>query len=105
MNYKQITLSEDGTHFLINNKKVFGKTFKETLKFHEPGLAPVCDETGWYHIDTKGNAVYKQRYKRTFGYYFDLAAVIDENNNWCHISIHINFFCFNQGQRIWLCSR
>ena len=53
------------------------KTFKNRLKFHAPGLAPVEDETGWYHIDTNENAIYPERYSRAFGYYDGLAAVTD----------------------------
>ncbi len=89
MNYKKIKLSDDGTFFTINKKKVF-KTFICALKFHAPGLAPVQDDSGWYHIDDNGSPIYKQRYKRTFGYYCNRAAVIDKNNNWYHIDIHGN---------------
>ncbi len=63
-------------------------TYKSILKFHNPGLAPVEDETGWYHIDTTNRAIYPQRYKRTFGYYCGLAAVTDYNSNCFHIDTH-----------------
>jgi hypothetical protein len=85
-------LSETEKYFTFKGKMVF-KTFINALKFHEPGLAPVQDETGWYHINTEGKAIYNQRYKRTFGYYFNLAAVIDKDNNWFHIDA--------KGQRIY----
>ena len=64
------------------------KTFKNRLKFHAPGLAPVEDETGWYHIDTNENAIYPERYSRAFGYYDNLAAVTDFDGNCYHIDIH-----------------
>ena len=93
---KQITVSDDGTHFLyksyygedlnMNTNILFDKTFKEVLKFHEPGLATVCDETGWYHINTKGEAIYKEKYKRVFGFYYNQATVWDFENNWFHIN-------------------
>ena len=62
------------------------KTFKNKLKFHAPGLAPVEDETGWYHIDTNENAIYPERYKRTFGFYDGLASVTDFSSNCFHIN-------------------
>ena len=66
------------------------KTFKNRLKFHAPGLAPVEDETGWYHVDTEENPVYPQRYFRAFGYYDGLAAVTDFSGKCYHIDIHGN---------------
>lgn len=69
------------------------KIFKNRLKFHPPGLAPVEDETGWYHIDIHEKAVYPQRYKRTFGYYDGLAAVTDFSGNCFHID--------TSGQRVY----
>jgi hypothetical protein len=47
MNWNEIELSEDGTCFLYNGQLLFGKIFLRALKFHAPGLAPVCDESGW----------------------------------------------------------
>ena len=84
MNWKDIKTSTDNTHFLANGKPIFDKHFTEVLKFHEPGIAPVKDETGSYHIDILGNELYKERYDRTFGFYCNRAAVID-NNCWFHI--------------------
>ncbi|MBL0316121.1 MAG: WG repeat-containing protein [Flavobacteriales bacterium] len=89
MNWKEILLSEDMTHFLYKGENPFGKNFLNAMKFHEPGLAPVQDETGWYHIGTEGKPYYPQRYVNAFGYYFMRAAVkdhsgafhIDENAN------------------------
>ena len=68
MYYKKIKLSDNGKQFYYNGKPVF-KVFEEALKFHAPGLAAVKDETGWYHINCNGQAIYKKRYKQTFGYY------------------------------------
>lgn len=92
MKYNEIKISEDETHFIYNGKKLFNKTFKQILKFHKEGLAPVCDETGWYHINLQGKAVYNERYDRTFGYYFERSAII--KNNKCH---HVD----TQGNRVY----
>ncbi len=85
MNWKDITVSDDNTHFLFEEKPIFGKTFIEVLKFHSPGLAPVLDNSGAYHIDSSGNELYENRYSRTFGYYCNRASVI-EKNHWFHIN-------------------
>jgi hypothetical protein len=85
MNWQDIKVSADNTHFLYNGKPLFGKTFMEVLKFHSPGLAPVKDNSGAYHIDVNGNELYPNRYSRTFGYYCNRAAVVD-NNHWFHIN-------------------
>jgi hypothetical protein len=85
MNWRDIKTSADKTCFVFNNKKLFGKTFIEVLKFHHPGFAPVVDKSGSYHIDINGTALYQKRYARTFGFYHNRAAVI-ENNMWFHIN-------------------
>lgn len=85
MNCKDIQISYDNTHFLFNGKPIFDKTFIEVLKFHSPGLAPVLDNSGAYHIDSNGNELYSNRYSRTFGFYCNRASVI-EDNRWFHIN-------------------
>lgn len=76
MIWHDIKISEDNTHFLFEGKQIFGKQFIEVLKFHAPGLAPVKDISGSYHIDSTGNPLYKNRFSRTFGYYCNRAAVV-----------------------------
>jgi len=85
MIWKDIKISNDNTHFMFDSKPIFGKTFIEVLKFHSPGLAPVLDNSGAYHIDIRGNELYPNRYSRTFGFYCNHAAVI-KNNLWFHIN-------------------
>lgn len=87
MNWKDIKTSADNTHFLFNGIKIFNNKFIEVLKFHAPGIAPVLDKTGAYHIDAEGNPLYTERYDRTFGFYCDRAAVTS-NEEWFHIDIH-----------------
>jgi hypothetical protein len=79
MNWQEIKVSADNTHFLFDGKPIFGKTFIEVLKFHSPALAPVLDNSGAYHIDINGNELYKNRYSRTFGFYCNRASVIENN--------------------------
>ena len=84
MTWSDIKVSDDGTHFVLNDEKLYGRSFIEALKFHAPGLAPVKDESGCYHIDINGSALYGRRYLRTFGFYCNRAAVIDKEG-WVHI--------------------
>lgn len=80
MNWQDIKVSADNTHFLFDNKPIFGKRFLEVLKFHSPGLAPVKDKSGAYHIDTSGNQLYTERFSRTFGFYCHRASVVQDGN-------------------------
>lgn len=82
----KITISNDETHHLFCDQPFYSKRFLQVLAFHHPGIAPVLDETGSYHIDMQGDAIYKQRYKRTFGFYNELAAVVD-GISWHHINV------------------
>lgn len=84
MNWKEIKVSVDNTHFLFDDKAIYGKRFEEVLKFHDPGIAPVKDESGAYHILSDGSPLYEERFTRTFGYYCNRAAVI-ELDNWFHL--------------------
>lgn len=85
MNWQNIKVSADNTHFLFEGKQIIEKHFIEVLKFHSPGIAPVFDNTGAYHIDINGEAIYSERYTRTFGYYCNRAAVV-LNEKWFHIN-------------------
>jgi hypothetical protein len=85
MNWQDIKVSADNTHFLFEEKPLFGKRFLEVLKFHSPGLAPVKSESGSYHIDSSGNQLYTDRFTRTFGFYCNRAAVV-QADNWFHLT-------------------
>jgi hypothetical protein len=68
-------------------KPLYEERFLYVEKFHEPGLAPVCDVTGAYHINLKGKKLYTKRFNRTHGFYCGRAAV--EDNIGCyHIDSH-----------------
>jgi hypothetical protein len=58
--------------------------FREVLKFHSPGLAPVLDDSGAYHVDVGGRAAYGPRYLRAFGFYEGFAAVAAADG-WVHV--------------------
>jgi len=79
MNWQDIKVSADNSHFLFDGKQIFGRKFIEVLKFHSPGLAPVKDKSGSYHIDSFGNQLYVERFARTFGFYCNRAAVVQDD--------------------------
>ncbi|QNA46479.1 WG repeat-containing protein [Lacibacter sediminis] len=85
MKWEDIKVSRSNTYFLFEGEQVFDRQFIEVLKFHSPGIAPVKDDTGSYHIDVMGNQLYFDRYTRTFGFYCNRAAVV-QNKNWFHIT-------------------
>ena len=85
MKWNEIQVSEDNTHFIYRGEILFNKHFIEVLKFHSIGVAPVRDESGWYHIDSNGDQLYTERYSRTFGYYCGRAAVV-VGNEWYHLN-------------------
>ena len=82
--WRQYGISEDASHHVYQGRPAYPSRFHEVLKFHEPGLAPVLDASGAYHITPDGAAAYESRYARTFGYYESRAAVCSEEG-WLHI--------------------
>ncbi len=75
MDLSEISVSPCETHHLKDGKPFYEKKFLKVLKYHEPGLAPVLDTEGAYHIDLKGNPAYSPRFQRSFGFYHHRAAV------------------------------
>lgn len=73
-----------GTHHEIDGLPLYTARFDEVLKYHPPGLAPARDGTGAFHIDPEGQPSYAARYRRTFGFYEGLAAVVAEDG-WHHV--------------------
>jgi len=84
-NWKDIKVNAQNNGFEIVGQATF-KLYLEVLKFHAPGFAPVCDETGWFHIDTNGETFYTERYLRAFGYYCNRATVWSQAG-WFHIDV------------------
>ncbi|HFD87889.1 MAG TPA: methyltransferase, partial [Gammaproteobacteria bacterium] len=84
MTWRQFSISPEGTHHLIDGEPAYRERFDEVLAFHAPGLAPVRLNGHAWHIGPDGQIAYRRRFLRAFGFYEDLAAVIDENG-WHHI--------------------
>ena len=85
LNLKDIRISRAHDYHILEGKSLYPQRFQKVLNFHPPGLAPVKDISGSYHIDTKGDAAYADRYKNTFGFYEGVATVTTESG-WCHIT-------------------
>ena len=77
-------MSSTGTHHVRDGAPLYAERFGEVLKFHEPGLAAVRRSGKAWHIRADGRAAYGRRFRRTFGFYESLAAVIAPDG-WCHI--------------------
>ncbi len=83
-NWRDYRISADGTHHVCDGRPAYVARFREVLKFHAPGRAPVLDGSGAYHITPDGLPTYDSRHVRTFGFYGDRAAV-HSINGWFHI--------------------
>lgn len=85
MIWRTLTVSPDGSHHLDDaGMPAYAERFDEVLKFHAPGLAPVLRGGLAWHISPHGTAAYTRRFRRTFGFYEGLAAVIDDDG-WHHV--------------------
>ncbi|EER20834.1 MULTISPECIES: WG repeat-containing protein [spotted fever group] len=86
---KLIKISPCKQFHTLEEKPLYTTRFLHVEKFHEPGLAPVYDKTGAYHINLKGEAAYTKRFSKTHGFYCGRAAVEDEARCY-HIDSHAN---------------
>ena len=84
----KINISMDETHHLYEGNPLYDKKFKLVMSFHPPGVAAVMDELDSYHIDFNGEPIYRKRFLKTFGYYKNRAAVMDDSG-WYLSLIHI----------------
>ncbi len=84
IHWRDTTVAPGATHHLHQGRPLYDARFDEVLKFHAPGLAPVQDASGGYHIDLSGQPAYARRFQRTFGYYEGVAAVAGDGG-WRHI--------------------
>lgn len=83
-NFADINIAKDFTHHLRNCIPLYNERFEEVYNFHEPGLAAVKKNGEAWHIGLSGNPAYNRRFHKTFGFYFNRAAVV-LNSRWFHI--------------------
>lgn len=84
MMWRQSTIAPDGTHHRVDGREMYAARFHRVQKYHEPGLAPVVDASGAFHIAADGEAAYATRFLQTWGFYEGRAAVQDQRG-WFHI--------------------
>ena len=82
--WREYGISGDASHHVYQGRPAYPARFRQVLKFHEPGIAPVDGSSGAYHISPDGRPAYESRYIRTFGFYEGRAAVHSEDG-WFHI--------------------
>lgn len=105
--WKKSEVEASHAYHVVDDEPLYQQRFHEVLPFHPPGIAPVQDESGAYHITAHSKPpyqpLYQERYHRTFGYYQEAAVVVAEKNtrneshplceqntkyHWFHIGIH-----------------
>lgn len=84
--WQRARISADGTHHEVEGEPLYIERFDAVGKFHPPGLAPVRRANQAWHVDAAGRPAYASRFRQTFGYYEQRAAV-DEGQAWFHIGL------------------
>ncbi len=84
MNWQRARVTADGTHHVIAGEPAYPVRFDAVGKYHAPGLAPVRLGDRAWHIDVEGRPAYDARFRQTFGFYDERAAV-DDGDAWFHI--------------------
>lgn len=84
MTWRRAVIAPDGTHHRVDGREMYAARFHRVQKYHEPGLAPVIDASGAFHISADGTAAYPARFLQAWGFYEGRAAVQDEQG-WFHV--------------------
>lgn len=87
MTWHRSSVAPDGTHHVVDGEAMYSHRFIRVQKFHEPGLAPVADASGAFHILNDGRAAYSDRFAQAWGFYEGRAAVQDQTG-WFHIDVN-----------------
>ena len=84
MNPESWIIAPDGSHHIVDGVPAYEERFDAVQKFRALGLAPVLLGSAAWHIGSDGSPAYERCFRRTFGFYENLAAVIGEDG-WHHI--------------------
>jgi SAM-dependent methyltransferase len=82
--WQRAKVAPERTHHVVDEEPLYEARFDEVLAFHAPGLAPVRRGEAAWHINERGAPAYARRFRRTFGFYEERAAVTSEDG-WRHI--------------------
>ncbi len=83
---EQPVISPDRTHHLFGGVPIYTERFLEVREYRFPGLAAVCDESGWYHIDFQGRPAYRERYVQAFEFNDGVARVRLADGSYTYIA-------------------
>jgi len=72
--WQRFEVSPSLTHHVHESSPAYEARFNHVMKFHPPGVAPVSDLSGAYHINQLGKPLYDNRFIKTFGFYGDMRA-------------------------------
>lgn len=86
MSWQRARACADGTHHEVVGEPLYAARFDRVGKYHPPGVAPVARGREAWHIDPTGQALYDRRFRQTFGFYEERAAV-DDGQAWFHIGL------------------
>ena len=56
--WQKTKISACETHHILNQNPIYRERFHQVMKYHAPGLAPVKDLTGAFHIDIDGQPAF-----------------------------------------------
>ncbi len=96
----RIVISLDETHHLMDGKPLYSYRFDNVQSFHFPlAYAPVRNGQHAFFINIEGKSVFERNFKNAFGFYDDIATVVDERG-FFHIDergrdIHFQHFAWS----------
>ncbi len=75
-----IVISFDETHHILGGEPLYADRFDKVQSFHFPlGYAPVMNDQQAFFINVEGKPVFERSFKEAFGFYDDIATVVDES--------------------------
>lgn len=77
---------EHAWHISPSGRPAYARRFERTFGYYQQRAA-VCDETGWFHIDVNGAALYNHRFAWCGNFQQSLCAVRDLTDNYFHIKL------------------
>ena len=79
-----IRIAPNNDYHILEGRSLYPQRYQKVMNFRHPGLAPVLDESGAFHIDIQGREAYGRKFTETFELYEGVAAVRDKGE-WYHI--------------------
>ena len=80
-----VRLNSKAWHVRDDGNSAYKHTYDKTFGYY-CGLASVCKDGVWFHIDPSGQPAYDARYAFTGNYQNDICVVCDNDNHYFHIN-------------------